>query len=297
MKFGEYFKPMLLTEIDKPFDDENYLYELKFDGIRATIHVSPKTFIIYNRNGYDITYLYPELKNIQKIVKEKCIFDGEIVSFDKTQPSFSKLQQRSHTKDSSKIEYFSKNEPVSFVVFDCIYQNKDLTNLPLLQRKQILEKYKDNDYFIKTQYTLKEGTKLFQKVKKAHLEGIVAKKINSEYEINTRTRNWLKIKNFKDEEFFIGGYINTNAKTSLLLGEYRNNKFYFVGKVSITRNRDIYEKITKQKKITISPFTEYEEREAIYVKPKYKCEVTYLERTKSNNLRQPVFKRSTKKEG
>ncbi|MDE5888963.1 MAG: DNA ligase, partial [Bacilli bacterium] len=238
MKFGEYFKPMLLTEVDKPFDDEEYLYELKFDGIRATIHVSPSTFIIYNRNGYDITYLYPELKNIKKLVKDKCIFDGEIVAFDNTSPSFSKLQQRSHIKDKTKIASYSENEPVCFVVFDCIYKNQDITKKPLIERKKVLEKFKDNDYFIKTQYTLKEGTKLFKKVKKASLEGIVAKKINSEYELNTRTRNWLKIKNFKDEEFYIGGYIDTKAKTSLLLGEYRKNKFCYVGKVSITRTRD-----------------------------------------------------------
>ncbi len=296
MKFGEYFKPMLLTEVDKAFDDDEYLYELKFDGIRATIHVSPKTFIIFNRNGYDITYLYPELKNIQKLVKEKCIFDGEIVSFEETSPSFSKLQQRSHTKDKSKIDYFAENEPVCFVVFDCVYKNKSLITLPLIERKKILEKFNDNDYFIKTHYILKEGIKLFKKIRKANLEGIVAKKLNSYYEINTRTRNWLKIKNFKDEEFYIGGYIETKTKTSLLLGEYRNKKFYFVGKVSITRSRDIYKKIIKMKKINTSPFYEYQEKEAIYLNPKLKCEVTYLERTKGNNLRQPVFKRSSKKE-
>ncbi len=297
MKFKEYFKPMLLTETNKTFDDEEYLYELKFDGIRATIHVSPNTFIIYNRNGYDITYLYPELKNIQKTIKDKCIFDGEIVSFEDTQPSFSKLQKRSHIKDKSKIKYYSENEPVCFVVFDCIYKNKDISNLTLIERKKLLEQYNDTNYFIKTQYIIKEGTKLFKKIKKAKLEGIVAKKLDSKYEINTRTKNWIKIKNFKDEEFLIGGYIDTKAKTSLLLGEYRNNKFYFVGKVSITRTRDIYNKIIKQKKLRVSPFIEYDDSNAIYIKPKYKCEVTYLERTKSNNLRQPVFKRTTKKEG
>lgn len=297
MKFGEYFKPMLLTEVNKSFDDDEYLYELKFDGICATIHVSPSTFIIYNRNGYDITYLYPELKDIQKNVKDKCIFDGEIVSFENTYPSFSKLQQRSHTKDKSKIAAFAENEPVCFVVFDCLYKNKKIITLPLIERKKVLEKFKDSNYFIKVQYTLKEGNKLFKKVKKANLEGIVAKKINSEYEINTRTRNWLKIKNFKDEEFYVGGYIDTKAKTSLLLGEYRDNKFYFVGKVSITRTRDIYNKLARMKKKSKSPFYEYQEKNAKYVNPKLKCEVTYLERTKCNNLRQPVFKRSTKKEG
>lgn len=297
MKFNQFFAPMLLTQIEKPFDDEQFLFELKFDGIRATIHVSPNKFIIYNRNGYDITYLYPELKEIQNIVKEKCIFDGEIVSFDKTAPSFSKLQHRSHTKDKEKIAYFAENEPVCFIVFDCIYKNKSLTNLPLIERKKILSNFKDTDYFIKTQYTLKEGIKLFKKVKKANLEGIVAKKIDSKYEINTRTHNWIKIKNFKDEEFYIGGYLETKAKVSLLLGEYRDNNFHFVGKVSITRTRDIYNKIKKMKNLKSSPFYEYQEKDAIYITPKLKCEVTYLERTKDNNLRQPVFKRSTKKEG
>ena len=297
MKFGTFFTPMLLTQIEKPFDDENYLYELKFDGIRATIHVSPSTFIIYNRNGYDITYLYPELKEIKKHIKEKCIFDGEIVSFENDSPSFSKLQKRSHTNDANRIKDFAKNEPVCFIAFDCIYKNKSLTNLPLIERKKILESFKDNDHFIKTKYILKEGTKLFQKIKKKNLEGIVAKKIDSKYVINTRSNNCIKIKNFKEGEFYIGGYQETKAKVSLLLGEYLDDNFVFVGKVSITRARDIYKKITKMKPKEKSPFINYEENEVIYILPKLKCEVTYLERTKSNNLRQPVFKRSTKKEG
>lgn len=292
MKFGTFFSPMLLTQTEKPFDNENYLYELKFDGIRATIHVSPTTFIIYNRNGYDITYLYPELKEIKNHIKENCIFDGEIVSFENDSPSFSKLQKRSYTHNLNKIKDFSKNEPVCFVVFDCIYKNKSLTNLPLIERKKILESFQNNDYFIKTKHLVKEGKKLFQKIKKKNLEGIVAKKIDSKYEINTRSKNWIKIKNFKEEEFYIGGFQETKEKVSLLLGEYQQNHFVFVGKVSITRTKDIYKKIKKRKATEKSPFINYKEKNAFYLIPQLKCEVTYLERTKNNNLRQPVFKRA-----
>ena len=85
---------MLLDEIEYPFNSPDYLFELKFDGLRATIHVGPNTLIIYSRRGVNITHLYPELIAIKSLVKENMIFDGEIVLFDKDKPNFSKLQER-----------------------------------------------------------------------------------------------------------------------------------------------------------------------------------------------------------
>lgn len=293
MEFGHFFAPMLLKEIEEPFDSPDFLFELKFDGIRASIHVGANTFKIFSRNGKELTTLYPELKNIQKDCKQNMIFDGEIVLFYNGKPNFLKLQERMHTKNKNKIMYFAREIPVCFMAFDCLYANdKNITNKPLIERKKVLQKFSDSDYFMKVNYIEKEGKKLFSNVKKMDFEGIVAKKKDSLYEINTRTENWLKIKNLKKEIFYIGGYFEKteNAVVSLFLGEYKNKKFHFVGKVTMGKKQAMYQKLKKETIKKTSPFFNYEDKECIYINPHLQCEVWYLERTKENHLRQPVFK-------
>lgn len=291
MKFGISFKPMLLEEVDTPFNSNLYLYELKYDGQRAIIHVSPNIIKIFSRNGIDITYLYPELQNIKKIIKRKMILDGEIVLFYQGKPNFTKLQERSHTKNIHKINYYAQNMPVCFMGFDCLYDELDITNKTLLERKKILNKIKDTDYFFKVNFIMKEGKKLFAKVKKIGLEGIVAKRIDSLYIINSRSDNWLKIKNLKDGTFYIGGYLNKQHMICLYLGEFRNNLLYFVGKVMLGKKQGLYKKILKEKIRKTTSFCDYEDLECNYINPVLTCEISYLERTKSNKLRHPIFRK------
>ena len=113
-------KPMLLHEENKPFDDENYLFEMKFDGIRALIYVSPKEIVIKNRKGFIVNDTFPELLEIQKYIKKECIFDGEIVLMQDNKPSFSKLQERSLLKNKKKIEYFKDNGYVFETLYDIL---------------------------------------------------------------------------------------------------------------------------------------------------------------------------------
>lgn len=110
--------------------------------------------------------------------------------------------------------------------------------------------------------------------------------------MNKRSRSWLKIKNLKDGKFLIGGYKNSKGDntTILYLGEYKNNKFIFVGKVLLGVKNNLYKDITKLKRVSESPFDGFLEDDVFYIEPKISCEVTYLERTK-NGLRHPVFKR------
>ncbi|MBO5095912.1 MAG: hypothetical protein J6B98_03475, partial [Bacilli bacterium] len=128
-------KPMLLKEVNKPFNDKDYIFEIKFDGIRAIIYANKKSVKIYSRNGKDITHLYPELQTIKKVVTKNTIFDGEIVLFDNNVPSFEKLLRRNNVKSLSKIEYYQESNPVTYMCFDILYEGKDLTNLTLMERK------------------------------------------------------------------------------------------------------------------------------------------------------------------
>lgn len=282
------FKPMLLGEINKPFYSDDYLFEIKFDGFRAIIFASPKEVKIKSRNKHDITILYPELQNIKKLVKKNVIFDGEIISTINGIPSFSKLQKRSHLKKQSQIAYESENDPVTFIVFDILYENKDLTDLSLVERKEYLSKYQDTEYFVKSKAIECKGKELFKKVKKLDLEGIVAKKKDSTYHINSRTDDFIKIKNIQRDEFYIGGYIEKQNTLSLLLGEYKENKLYYRGKVSIGKKQQIALTLKKMKKEKNS-FCDFNE-EANFVKPSITCFIEYLERTKNGHLRHPVFK-------
>ena len=290
--WNQLFSPMLLSEIDKPFNDNNYIYEIKYDGIRVLIYVNSSSLKIITRNKRDITYLFPELEIIKDKINANVIFDGEIISTVDGLPNFSAIQERIHLKDKNKIEYFSLNKPVTFVCFDIIYENKNLTNLSLLKRKEVLNKYEDDSCFVKSFYVEKEGIKLFREIKKMNLEGIVAKNKNSKYYINIRTDKWMKIKNFKSNVFLIGGYkVNKSLYViTILLGEYINAKLYYVGSCILNKKDDLYQKIIKSQKVK-NNFVNLNDNEAIYIKPSLKIEISYLERTKDNKLRGAFIKK------
>ena len=280
-------KPMLLGEVREVFDSKEYLYEVKYDGIRVLVFVSKDKVVIRSRYGIDITGLFPEMKVLCKMVKGNVIFDGEIIMLDNNKVSFSKLQKRIHLKNKKTIEFLSKTNPVIFICFDVIYEGKDLINLSLLERKDVLSNYKDNDVFIKSTYVIGDGTKLFNAIKKLDMEGIVAKKINSKYLVNERSDNWLKIKNYKSGDFIILGYINNKEShvISLVLGEYLNKKIVYVGKVILGKKRNLADKILKMKKS--KAVVKIKDKDVIYIKPEIKCLIKYLERTENGLLRQP----------
>lgn len=287
--FNKIIHPMLLKEIDKPFNDKNYIYELKYDGIRALMYISANTFKLITRNGNDIAKIYPEIKTIQNIVgKHKVIFDGEIVAFKNGKPSFSELQHRNNLKKVNTIKSKITEIPVCFVVFDIIYLDKDLSNLELIARKRILNKFPDTDIFIKTKM-YDNGLKLFSHIKKLSLEGMVAKQKNSKYICGKRVDNWVKIKNFKKEYFYIYGYNRLKDKYALYLAEFKNKKLYPVGKVSVIETNNVLKLVKKQKE-SINTFID-ENENITYVEPINKILVHYLERTENNTLRQPFIKK------
>ena len=286
-KFLE-LKPMLLQEVNKPFNDKKYLYELKFDGIRALIFINKGKIIIKSRNGVILNNNYPELLNLKNITNKMVIFDGEIVLMKNNLPSFLELQKRVRLKDELKILKMSRENPVTFVVFDILYENKDLTKLSLIERKEILNKYQDNDIFVKSKY-FDDGIKLFNLVKKGKIEGIVAKLKTSLYKYNERSYDWLKIKNYQENDFWIVGYNLTKSKVlSVFLAELNNNKYYFVGKMMMGSKNKLYEKILQEK--SVNNYLLNNKEKANFIKPKYQITVNYIEKTTNGMLRQPFIK-------
>lgn len=274
-------KPMLLEEVNEPFNDKNFLYEIKFDGIRALIYVSKNSFKILSRNGTNLTNKYPELKKIQKLVgNHEIIFDGEIIAAEGALPSFSLLQKRNRVKRVSSD--IMNDIPVYFIVFDILYDNVDLTNLSLDKRKKILGQYPDNSVFIKSRI-YSDGLSLFKMVKKIGLEGIVAKKRKSIYLFGKRTSDWVKVKNIHVDNFIVHGYLEKTNTYSLLLGEYKNNKLKYVGKVSVNKSHEVMNTLKKMKKIN-NQFVNFDEK-ATYIIPVKTVRIHYLERTKFDMLR------------
>lgn len=285
--WSEEFTPQLLGEVGKPFDDNKYLFEIKYDGIRSLLYISKDKVIVKNRYGVNITDMFPELKLLNKYIKGNVIFDGEIIMFDDGKVSFSKLQKRIHLKNKKTIEYLSKTNPVLFVAFDILYENKDLIDLKLINRKEILEKYGNTDVFVKSKYVMGDGKKLFDVIKKMDMEGIVAKEVDSKYQINVRSNTWLKIKNYQVSAFLVIGYIDKKDShvISLLLGEFVKGKIKYAGKVSVGKKRMLASKVVSMDKI--KPILEVKEKNVVYVKPEIKCNVWYLERTNNGHLRHP----------
>lgn len=277
--------PMLLSESNKVPISNNYIYELKYDGIRALIYINSKNIKIYTRNKIDVTYLFPELKKLKNLTNSNTILDGEIICTNDGKPNFSKLLSRIRLKNKDKINSQSIWNRATFICFDILmYNNLDLKDYTLLERKNILNNFKDNNIFFKSKIFY-DGKKLFKTTKKFNLEGIVCKDINSKYIPNIRTNNWIKVKNYKIENFYIGGYkINTSHTISIYLGELSNNRLNYIGKVFVSKKNKLYKKLQNYKK-TANNFTNLEEN-IIFIKPDIKVKIRYIERTENNRLRE-----------
>lgn len=282
-------KPMLLLEVKEPFNDKDYIFELKFDGIRSIIYKDKNKITITTRNGKNITDKFPELKDIVNISNERCIFDGEIIVEKNNKPSFDAVKERINIKDEIRINKLSNSDPATFIVFDILYKNKDLSKIPLIKRKEILNKFKNTDVFLKSKVIEENGIQLFEFAKKNKLEGIVAKKKDSLYEIGERSETWIKIKNMQEEKFNIYGYLEKKHVASIILGKKENNKHYFMSKVTLGKNRTEFKILKKEKKYN-NILEDFNNKEYTYIKPKYQGNIMYLEKTKKGHLRHPIFK-------
>ena len=290
--------PMLLEHISEPFNSEDYIFELKLDGIRCLAYLDERQTILKNKRNKDVTDVYPELKQIHKQIKKRCILDGELVSLNKDgSPNFFALQKRSLLTDKFRIELEMEKNKVNFVAYDILYlDDKQTTNLTLTERKKLLKNnIKENEILSISRIVENEGIKLFELTQQLSLEGIVAKKKNSTYQIGKRSKDWIKIKNLIDEDFYICGLMfdEDNQIKDLVLTTKVNGKYINRGKVYLNISKDEQNfilkfalKHTKNKPL----FDIYSDKNILWIEPKLVCTVQYMMLTKDGNMRQPVFK-------
>ena len=288
--------PMLLYET-QPFDDKDYIYELKLDGIRCLAYIDAKSVNLRNKRNKDVTAIYPELAEMNKCVKKRVILDGELVVLDKDgKPDFYALQRRSLMADSFKIGLSARNAPVQFVAYDIIYfDGQDLTDKPLTERKAILSKAVKEGYNLSVSRYIEEmGTAFFEIAKAQELEGIVAKRKGGLYHIGKRTRDWLKIKVMQDEDLLVLGYQpDEDGKVKdLILGYYdEEGKLQCRGKVYIgisEEERRIIENFAMRNRIQKPWFGKY--KNAVWLKPQLVGTAHFMHETQSGGMRQPVWK-------
>jgi bifunctional non-homologous end joining protein LigD len=291
-KFSSFIKPMLATTSDKPFNNADWIFEIKWDGYRAISEINGNDIKLYSRNGLSFAKAYPKIIEALKEINLPCVLDGEIVVLDKNgNPTFNSIQNYD-PKSKATIIYY---------VFDCLEMNGiDLKGLPLINRKELVkELIGDSEGVIRyNDHVIGDGKTLFEQAVQQNLEGIIAKKAKSKY-TNDRSQYWLKIKNFKSEEFVVVGYLSGKGSRQyfggLILAEKQGRKFLYRGHAGSgftdKQLKETFELLQPDiiDKCPLTFLPKFDSSKPTWVAPKYFCSVRYTEITDEDVLRHPVF--------
>ncbi len=300
--FPSGLKPMLATLVDKPFDKEGWMFEVKWDGYRALGFLNKGQVSLRSRNDKSFDEKFYPVVDALKKWKINAVVDGEVVVVnDDGISNFGDLQNWRSEADGHLFYY----------VFDLLWINgRNLTGLPLTERRAVLEQNLPKDGIIRLSTSFESsGLDFFEAAKNMGLEGIMAKKKDSLYTSGNRTKDWLKIKANKRQEMVIGGYTkNTDSSklfSALLVGVYENGKLRYTGKVGTGFNDKMQkEMLAAFKKYIIKnpPFDETPDinkpsrfrpnppkATATWLRPELVCEVSFTEMTSDGIMRHPSF--------
>ena len=296
-------KPMLATLVNEPFDDPDWIYEVKWDGYRAVAYINNGEVSIASRNNKSFAEKYYPITAVMEKWSLNAVLDGEIVVIGKDgKANFSALQNWRSEADGVLIYY----------VFDILWYNgKNIMPLTLSERQAILKEIlPTNDDRIRLSQTFtSNGLDFFAAAKKMGLEGIMAKRATSVYSPDSRNKEWLKIKVNLRQEVVIGGFTKNDGSSkqfsSLLLGVYENGKFQYVGKVGTGFSDKLQKEMMQQFLPLITnkiPFASEPDINkpsrfrpnppnavATWLKPALVCEVSFAEVTSDGVFRHPSF--------
>jgi bifunctional non-homologous end joining protein LigD len=302
--FVEAMKPKL---VDHPPTTGDWVYELKFDGIRALAIKNRRAVQLISRNEKKLNDRFPEVaRGATDFEADECVVDGEVVAMDEEGRSSFQLLQRS--------ELDGKDAPLAFYVFDLLQLNgRSLIGLPLTLRKELLTRLvPPSGNIIRFSGALgTEAETLLPEIKRRGLEGLIGKQRNSVYEPGRRSGAWIKLKCVNEQEFVIGGYTPPAGARkhfgALLVGYYDKGRLLFAGKVGTGFDSKLLSTLHKQMRAeerSTCPFADLpskqngewvqgitpgEMRKYTWVNPKFVCQVKFAEWTRDRKLRQPVF--------
>jgi bifunctional non-homologous end joining protein LigD len=286
-------KPMLISEMMDPFDSEEFIYEIKWDGIRCVSYLDENGTDMRNKRNKMMIPILPELSELHKQVKVKCILDHELVVLKNGIPEFYEIQKRTLMTKPMKIQLSANRLPASIIAYDILYyKDRDITGLPVTERKKYLEDAViENNRLIVSRYIETYGIELFNQVKVMGLEGIVAKRKTSTYWQGKRSKDWIKCKVLSTIDCVVCGYIiKEHSMSSLIIGLYDDNILVYKGHVSLGVSISNLIKHGVHK-IDYSPFG-YIPRgnsNAVWIEPNLVCIVDSMLH-EGDAFRQPVFK-------
>jgi len=294
--------PMLATLVDEPFHRQGWIYEVKWDGYRALAFLNKGSVELKSRNDKSFNKRFYPVTRALKEWDVNAVIDGEIVAVGENGvPDFESLQNW-RTEAEGYLVYY---------VFDILWlEGRDLTGLPLTERRRILKSLVPEDGIVKMSDSFEgSGLKFFEAAKKMGLEGIIAKRADSTYHAGDRTRDWLKIKAKRRQEMVIGGFTKNEASSrpfsALLVGVFDGKKLVYTGRVgtgfSDSTRRELMHRFDKLI-INKSPFAELPDinrpgrfqrkplhATATWLRPELVCEVSFTEMTRDGVMRQPSF--------
>jgi DNA ligase D-like protein (predicted ligase)/DNA ligase D-like protein (predicted 3'-phosphoesterase) len=292
------YKPMLAKEAATPFSGKDWIFEIKWDGFRAIAYVNDKVSL-RSRNNKELIDNFPELRELKQLTKN-AVLDGEIVVIEGGKADFQALQERGKAVKPSEIQSQTLKLPAQYVVFDILEKDgKSIVNLPLLERKKILQdSVKEGDHVVLSDFVEEKGEVYYKAALEKGIEGIMAKRKDSSYQPGLRTGDWMKIKQLQSCDCVIFGYTRgtgVRAKTfgALILGLYDKETPVFIGKVGTGFTEKTLETLMekfKEFKTDKAPFETGLSEEITWLKPKLVCEVFYQVVTNDRRLRMPRFR-------
>jgi bifunctional non-homologous end joining protein LigD len=292
--------PLTLASLSaKPFSDPDWLFEVKWDGVRGLAYISNGEVSVRSRTGREIAPEYPEVRDLaNQLDADEAIVDGEIVALDEDgRSNFQKLQNRSGVRNPSRA--LLETIPATYYAFDLLYcDGYDLRKVPLEQRKDLLRTILRPDARIRySEHEVEKGKELYEAARQQRLEGIIGKKRDSAY-AGQRTSSWLKFKIVDELDAVVCGWTAPRRSReffgALLLGLYDGPKLEFIGSVGTGFDHNAQKKIYDQLKKLRQPESPLSEipklKEAIeWVEPLLVARVKYGNWTDGNRLRAPVF--------
>jgi bifunctional non-homologous end joining protein LigD len=302
-----FIEPMKAKLVENPPGAGDWIYELKFDGIRLIAVKNKEKVLLLSRNQNDLSARFPEIVDaVKNLPADECVIDGEVVALDEEgRSSFQLLQAR---------EMEGRRSPIYFYAFDLLQlDGKSLVSLPLEARKSVLEKLcADAGDAIRYSGAIGgDANQLLKEVKRRGLEGIIGKLRNSVYEPGRRSGAWIKLKCVNEQEFVIGGYTPPQGARkhfgAVLVGYYKEDELVFAGKVGTgfaTKSLVALHKKFQAEQRTDCPFIDLPSKhngqwvlgitpsmmkKMHWINPKFVAEIKFAEWTRDGKLRAPVF--------
>ncbi|HEX3239686.1 MAG TPA: non-homologous end-joining DNA ligase [Solirubrobacterales bacterium] len=296
--------PMLAKLAPLPASDEGWAAEVKWDGVRAIAYCRPGRIELQTRNLNVVSAQYPEVRRLSRQIGARdAVLDGELVAFDdEGRPSFERLQQRIHQTDESVVRRRMKSHPVTYVLFDLLHlDGQDLMAEPYERRRELLEGLGlEGESWQTPGYSVGHAAELLAASAEQRLEGIVLKRLDSQYVPGGRTGAWLKVKNVGRQEFVIGGWVAGEGRRrdrvgAILLGSFdAAGELHYAGKVGTGfSERELDELLERLRPLARdgNPFAGRRgPRNANFVSPELVAEIEFRELTAEGMVRHGSFK-------